>query len=98
MWSERNPLDLKRGIDKAVVAAVEELKKTSRPTTTSKEIAQVGAISAKRDASIGDRIAEAMDKATTIPTLCALCNRDYSLCGGFALTIARASRSGLVPR
>jgi chaperonin GroEL len=94
----RNPLDLKRCIDKAVVAAVEELQKTSRPTTTSKEIAQVGAISAKGDASIRDRIAEAMDKATTIPTLSALCNRDYSLCGGFALTIALASRSGLVPR
>jgi chaperonin GroEL len=58
----RNPLDLKRGIDKAVVAAVEELKKISRPTTTSKEIAQVGTISANGDASIGDRIAEAMDK------------------------------------
>jgi chaperonin GroEL len=58
----RNPLDLKRGIDKAVVAAVEELKKISRPTTTSQEIAQVGTISANGDASIGDRIAEAMDK------------------------------------
>jgi chaperonin GroEL len=58
----RDPLDLKRGIDKAVAAAVEELKKISRPTTTSKEIAQVGAISANGDASIGDRVAEAMDK------------------------------------
>ncbi|KPF69342.1 molecular chaperone GroEL [beta proteobacterium AAP99] len=57
-----NPMDLKRGIDKAVIAAVGELKKLSKPTTTSKEIAQVGAISANSDASIGDRIAEAMDK------------------------------------
>ncbi|MDQ0141790.1 chaperonin GroEL [Cupriavidus necator] len=57
-----NPMDLKRGIDKAVTAAVEELKKVSKPTTTSKEIAQVGAISANSDASIGERIAEAMDK------------------------------------
>jgi len=57
-----NPMDLKRGIDKAVTAAVEELKKISKPTTTSKEIAQVGAISANSDQSIGERIAEAMDK------------------------------------
>jgi chaperonin GroEL len=57
-----NPMDLKRGIDKAVIAIVEELKNISRPTTTSKEIAQVGAISANSDASIGERIAEAMDK------------------------------------
>ncbi|MHA6909701.1 chaperonin GroEL [Ralstonia pseudosolanacearum] len=57
-----NPMDLKRGIDKAVAAAVEELKKISKPTTTSKEIAQVGAISANSDESIGERIAEAMDK------------------------------------
>ncbi|AUS41616.1 chaperonin GroEL [Ralstonia solanacearum] len=57
-----NPMDLKRGIDKAVAAAVEELKKISKPTTTSKEIAQVGAISANSDESIGARIAEAMDK------------------------------------
>jgi len=57
-----NPMDLKRGIDKAVIAATEELKKLSKPCTTNKEIAQVGAISANSDASIGDRIAEAMDK------------------------------------
>jgi chaperonin GroEL len=57
-----NPMDLKRGIDQAVIAIVEELRKISRPTTTSKEIAQVGAISANCDASIGERIAEAMDK------------------------------------
>ncbi|GIL05580.1 chaperonin GroEL [Betaproteobacteria bacterium PRO7] len=57
-----NPMDLKRGIDKAVIAAVEELKKLSKPTTTNKEIAQVGAISANSDQSIGDIIAKAMDK------------------------------------
>jgi chaperonin GroEL len=57
-----NPMDLKRGIDKAVVAAVEELKKLSKPTTTNKEIAQVGAISANSDQSIGEIIAKAMDK------------------------------------
>ncbi|GLU30500.1 chaperonin GroEL [Trinickia caryophylli] len=60
--SGMNPMDLKRGIDKAVQAAVEELRKVSKPCTTSKEIAQVGAISANSDSSIGDRIAEAMDK------------------------------------
>ncbi|MBW8310918.1 MAG: chaperonin GroEL [Rhizobium sp.] len=57
-----NPMDLKRGIDKAVVAAVEELKKISKPSSTSKEIAQVGAISANSDANIGELIAKAMDK------------------------------------
>ena len=57
-----NPMDLKRGIDKAVNATVEELKKISKPCTTQKEIAQVGAISANADASIGDKIAEAMEK------------------------------------
>ena len=57
-----NPMDLKRGIDKAVVAVVEELKKISKPTTTSKEIAQVGAISANADPEIGKIIADAMDK------------------------------------
>ncbi|RDU96015.1 chaperonin GroEL [Trinickia dinghuensis] len=60
--SGMNPMDLKRGIEKAVAAAVEELKKISKPCTTNKEIAQVGAISANSDTSIGDRIAEAMDK------------------------------------
>ncbi len=55
-------MDLKRGIDKAVAAAIEELRKISKPCTTNKEIAQVGAISANSDSSIGDRIAEAMDK------------------------------------
>ena len=57
-----NPMDLKRGIDKAVIAAVEELKKISKPCTTSKEIAQVGSISANSDTVIGEKIAEAMDK------------------------------------
>jgi chaperonin GroEL len=57
-----NPMDLKRGIDKAVVALVAELKKQSKPTTTSKEIAQVGTISANSDADVGEIIANAMDK------------------------------------
>ena len=57
-----NPMDLKRGIDRAVIAVVDELKKISKPCTTSKEIAQVGSISANADASIGKTIAEAMDK------------------------------------
>jgi len=57
-----NPMDLKRGIDKAVAAAIEELKKISKPCTTTKEIAQVGSISANSDESIGKRIAEAMEK------------------------------------
>ncbi|HVL75553.1 MAG TPA: chaperonin GroEL, partial [Noviherbaspirillum sp.] len=57
-----NPMDLKRGIDKAVTATVEELRKIAKPCTTSKEIAQVGSISANSDSSIGDRIAEAMEK------------------------------------
>ena len=57
-----NPMDLKRGIDKAVAAAIEELKLLSKPTTTNKEIAQVGAISANSDHEIGEIISEAMDK------------------------------------
>jgi len=57
-----NPMDLKRGIDKAVVEAVGELKKISKPCSTSKEIAQVGSISANSDANIGELIAKAMDK------------------------------------
>ncbi|GAB1575826.1 MULTISPECIES: chaperonin GroEL [Bordetella] len=57
-----NPIDLKRGIDKAVTAAVAELAKQSKPVTTSKEIAQVGSISANSDESIGKIIADAMDK------------------------------------
>ena len=57
-----NPMDLKRGIDQAVVAAVAELKKISKPCTTSKEIAQVGSISANSDTIIGEKIAAAMEK------------------------------------
>jgi len=57
-----NPMDLKRGIDKAVESVVEELKKLSKPCTTSKEIAQVGAISANADEQIGKIISDAMDK------------------------------------
>jgi len=57
-----NPMDLKRGIDKAVATSVEELKKISRPCNNSKEIAQVGAISANADTEIGKLIADAMDK------------------------------------
>src|SRR5512136_151525 len=57
-----NPMDLKRGIDKAVISVVEELKKISKPCTSSKEIAQVGSISANADESIGKTIADAMEK------------------------------------
>lgn len=57
-----NPMDLKRGIDKAVAAIVEELKKIAKPCNTSKEIAQVGSISANSDTVIGEKIAAAMDK------------------------------------
>ncbi len=57
-----NPMDIKRGIDKAVEVAVEEIKKLSKPTRGKTEIAQVGTISANNDATIGDLIAEAMDK------------------------------------
>ncbi|GLQ87518.1 chaperonin GroEL [Dyella flagellata] len=57
-----NPMDLKRGIDKAVHASVEELKKLSKPTADDKAIAQVGTISANSDVAIGDIIATAMKK------------------------------------
>lgn len=57
-----NPMDLKRGIDKAVAAAVEELKTLSVPCSDSKAIAQVGTISANSDETVGKLIAEAMDK------------------------------------
>lgn len=57
-----NPMDLKRGIDHAVGTLVEELKKIAKPCTTSKEIAQVGSISANSDTSVGDIIATAMEK------------------------------------
>ena len=57
-----NPMDLKRGIDKAVIGAVAELKNLSKPSADNKSIAQVGTISANGDANIGDIIAEAMNK------------------------------------
>src|SRR5476651_1904574 len=57
-----NPMAIKRGIDKAVTAVIEELKKISVPTTGKKEIAQVGSISANNDQEIGNLIAEAMEK------------------------------------
>ncbi len=60
--SGMNPMDLKRGIDKAVIAAVEELKKISKPCTDDKSIAQVGTISANADEAIGRIIADAMAK------------------------------------
>ncbi|MBX5462564.1 MAG: chaperonin GroEL [Steroidobacteraceae bacterium] len=60
--SGRNPMDIKRGIDKAVSVAVEELKKLSKPCKDSKAIAQVGTISANSDESIGKTIADAMEK------------------------------------
>lgn len=57
-----NPMEIKRGIDKAVEVAIEELKKISKPCQNKKEIAQIGSISANNDHTIGDLIAEAMDK------------------------------------
>ena len=57
-----NPMDLKRGIDKAVVEAVSSLKDISKPCADNKEIAQVGSISANSDSQVGDIIADAMDK------------------------------------
>ncbi len=60
--SGRNPMDVKRGIDKAVIAAVEEIKKLAKPCKDNKAIAQVGTISANSDESIGKTIADAMDK------------------------------------
>ena len=57
-----NPMEIKRGIDKAVAAVIEELKRISKPIADKKEIAQVGTISANSDSEIGDIIAEAMDK------------------------------------
>jgi chaperonin GroEL len=57
-----NPMDIKRGIEKAVEVVIEELQKLSKPVQDKKEIAQVGTISANNDPSIGELIAEAMDK------------------------------------
>lgn len=57
-----NPMDIKRGIDKAVIAAVDEIKAMAKPCTTTSDIAQVGTISANSDKTIGDLIAQAMDR------------------------------------
>jgi chaperonin GroEL len=57
-----NPMDLKRGIDKAVGGIIAQLHKISKPCTTTKEISQVGAISANSDSAVGDIIAQAMEK------------------------------------
>ncbi len=57
-----NPMDIKRGIDKAVIAGVGDLQQLSRPCTDHKEIAQVGTVSANADKNVGDIIAEAMEK------------------------------------
>jgi chaperonin GroEL len=57
-----NPMDLKRGVDKAVAKVVEEIKNTSRKVTSNSEIAQVGTISANGDTEVGEMIAKAMDK------------------------------------
>ena len=57
-----NPIDLRRGIDQAVAASVEELRKQSRPCSTSAEISQVASISANNDRSVGDIVAQAMEK------------------------------------
>ena len=57
-----NPMDLKRGIDKAVSAVVSELKNLSKPCETAKEIEQVGTISANSDSIVGQLISQAMEK------------------------------------
>ncbi|MBO7484290.1 MAG: chaperonin GroEL, partial [Alphaproteobacteria bacterium] len=57
-----NPMDLKRGIDTAVATVVEDIKSRSKEVSTNEEIAQIGTISANGDSSIGDYIAQAMDK------------------------------------
>src|SRR3978361_277414 len=57
-----NPMDLKRGVDKAVATGLENIKTTSKKVTTNQEIAQVGSISANGDHEIGNMIAKAMDK------------------------------------
>ncbi len=60
--SGHNPMEIKRGIDKAVAQVVESLKKMAKPTKDPKEIAQIGAISANGDKEIGDKLAQAMEK------------------------------------
>src|SRR6266849_634145 len=86
--SGMNPMDLKRGIDKAVVAVVEELKKLSKPCTTSKEIAQVGAISANADEAIEARVKNIrtqIDEATSDYDKEKLQERVAKLAGGVAV-------------
>src|SRR5471030_461795 len=68
--SGRNPMDIKRGIDKAVTAAIEELKKLSKPCKDSKAIAQVGTISANSDESIGKTIADARSEERRVGKEC----------------------------
>jgi chaperonin GroEL len=60
--SGRNPMDLKRGIDKAVATVIEDIKKSAKPVTSNSEIAQVGTISANGDTEVGEMIAKAMEK------------------------------------
>ena len=62
MAAGHNPMDIKRGIEKAVVRVIADLKKLSKPTKDKKEIAQVGTISANGDTTIGQIIADAMEK------------------------------------
>ena len=61
-----NPMDLKRGIDRAVGAAVDHLQSISKPCSDHKEVAQVGTVSANADTSVGDIIAESMEKVGTV--------------------------------
>ena len=61
-----NPMDLKRGIDLAVDAVVEDLQRNSKKVTSNEEIAQIGTISANGDVEIGQLIAEAMQKSATM--------------------------------
>src|SRR3989338_431790 len=61
-----NPIEIKRGIEKAVDVVIDEIKKLSNPTKNKKEISQVGTISANNDKTIGDLIAEAMDDRKSV--------------------------------
>jgi len=86
-----NPMDLKRGIDQAVKAAVAELKKLSKPTADDKAIAQVGTISANSDANIGDIIAEAMKKVGKEGVITVEEGSGLDTCSLIAATSARTS-------
>lgn len=92
-----SPMDLKRGIDKAVAAAIEQLHSLSKPTTTSKEVAQVGAISANSDHEIGDIIAEAMEKsvrkALSLSKTARACTTNSKLLKVCSLTAATSLRT-----